>query len=47
MQNQIVNKGICLFDENNFKGTFEVQVMSMYQHLNEERSSLLTAFKGS
>lgn len=47
MQNQIVNKGICLYDANDHKNTFEIQVMSMYQHLNEERSSLLTAFKGS
>jgi predicted nucleotidyltransferase len=47
MQNQIVNSGVCLYDASNHKGAFEVQVMSMYQHLNEERSSVLTAFKGS
>jgi len=47
MQNQIINNGICLYDESHYKNTFEMQVMSMYQHLNEERSSLLTAFKGS
>lgn len=47
MQNQIVAKGRCLYDASNYKGTFEMQVMSMYQHLNEERASLLTAFKGS
>lgn len=47
MQNEIVNKGRCLYDVKNYKGKFEMQVMSMYQHLNEERSSLLTAFKGS
>jgi len=46
MQNQIINKGICLYDASSHKNTFEMQVMSMYQHLNEERSSLLTAFKG-
>jgi predicted nucleotidyltransferase len=46
MQNQIINSGICLFDASSHKGAFEMQVMSMYQHLNEERSSVLTAFKG-
>lgn len=46
MQNQIINKGTCLYDAKDYKGKFEMQVMSMYQHLNEERSSLLTAFKG-
>ncbi|ALO35115.1 hypothetical protein CMT41_10590 [Colwellia sp. MT41] len=46
MQNEIVNKGNCLYDAKDYKGEFEMQVMSMYQHLNEERSSLLTAFKG-
>lgn len=47
MQNQIVNKGVCLYDTGDYKIAFEMQVMSMYQHLNEERSSLLTEFKGS
>ena len=46
MQKEIISKGICLYDDNQFKDVFEMQVMSMYQHLNEERSELLTAFKG-
>lgn len=46
MQNEIISKGICLYDAENYQGLFEMQVMSMYQHLNEERASLLTAFKG-
>ena len=46
MQNQIIHKGSCLFDASDYQGAFEMQVMSMYQHLNDERSSLLTAFKG-
>ena len=46
MQNQIVNKGCCLYDAKDYKNAFEMQVMSMYQHLNEERSSILIAFKG-
>jgi hypothetical protein len=47
MQNQIINSGVCLFDVGNCKPTFEMQIMSMYQHLNEERASVLKAFKGS
>jgi predicted nucleotidyltransferase len=47
MQNQIINSGVCLFDESNYQPAFEMQVMSMYQHLNEERASVLKAFKGS
>jgi predicted nucleotidyltransferase len=47
MQNQIINSGVCLFDVGNYKPTFEMQIMSMYQHLNEERASVLKAFKGS
>lgn len=46
MQNQIIKKGICLYDARDYKNAFEMQVMSMYQHLNEERSSILSAFKG-
>lgn len=46
MQNQIINKGTCLYDARDYKNAFEMQVMSMYQHLNEERSSILIAFKG-
>jgi predicted nucleotidyltransferase len=47
MQNQIINSGVCLLDESSHKAIFEMQVMSMYQHLNEERASVLKAFKGS
>jgi predicted nucleotidyltransferase len=47
MQNEIIDKGKCLYDASDYKGAFEMQVMSMYQHLNYERASLLTAFKGS
>lgn len=46
MQNEIISKGICLYDAEDYQGLFEMQVMSMYQHLNEERALLLTAFKG-
>ncbi|RGP39398.1 hypothetical protein BPTFM16_02963 [Altererythrobacter insulae] len=47
MQNEIINKGICLYDAEDYQGLFEMQVISMYQHLNEERASLLAAFKGT
>lgn len=47
MQNEIINKGICLYDAEDYQGLFEMQVISMYQHLNEERASLLAAFKGA
>ncbi len=47
MQNQIINSGVCLLDTGTYKAVFEMQVMSMYQHLNEERASVLKAFKGS
>ena len=46
MQNQIIKKGICLYDARDYKNAFEMQVMSMYHHLNEERSSILSSFKG-
>lgn len=45
MQNEIINKGVCLYDESSYQTNFEIQVMSMYQHLNEERSELLSEFR--
>lgn len=46
MQKEIISKGLCLFDINGERNKFEMQVMSMYQHLNEERAELLMDFKG-
>jgi len=33
-------------DPNNVAVLFEMQVMSMYQHLNEERADILMAYIG-
>ena len=41
MQNQIIHNGICIHGAENKSALFEMQVMSMYQHLNEERSEIL------
>ena len=41
MQNQIIINGICIYDAENYAGLFEMQVMSMYQHLNDERADIL------
>lgn len=45
LKNEIIIKGLCLFDPQNFKPKFEMQVMSMYQHLNDERSEIMNKFK--
>lgn len=41
MQNQIIQQGICIYDDENKACFFEIQVMSMYQHLNAERADIL------
>ena len=41
MQNQIIMHGVCLFGDENAQCTFEMQVLSMYQRLNEERRDIL------
>lgn len=46
MQKEIISNGVCLHNSNNELELFEVQVMSMYQHLNEERADLLAEFMG-
>jgi len=45
LKNEIIIKGLCLFDPQNYKLKFEMQVMSMYQHLNDERSEIMNKFK--
>ena len=45
LKNEIIIKGLCLFDPQNHKTKFEMQVMSMYQHLNDERSEIMKDFK--
>ncbi|WP_114327140.1 type VII toxin-antitoxin system MntA family adenylyltransferase antitoxin [Candidatus Colwellia aromaticivorans] len=44
MQNQIIQKGICIYDFENSAAFFEMQVMSMYQHLNVERADILKQY---
>jgi hypothetical protein len=44
MQNQIINHGLCLYETSNSSALFEMQVMSMYQHLNDERADILAQF---
>jgi len=46
MQNEIIQQGVCIYDPNNVAALFEMQVMSMYQHLNEERADILMAYIG-
>ena len=41
MQNEIIHHGICIYDPENKAALFETQVMSMYQHLNDERAAIL------
>jgi predicted nucleotidyltransferase len=47
MQNQIIQQGICIYDDDNSACFFEIQVMSMYQHLNEERADILKQYMRS
>jgi predicted nucleotidyltransferase len=41
MQNQVIHHGMCIYDAANYVAVFEMQVMSMYQHLNVERADIL------
>ena len=41
LQNQVITHGECLYDGTAEQFKFEMQVMSMYQHLNEERAEIL------
>ncbi|WP_067101301.1 type VII toxin-antitoxin system MntA family adenylyltransferase antitoxin [Marinomonas atlantica] len=44
LQNQIIMKGELLFGSENEQTKFEMQIMSMYQHLNEERADILQEY---
>ena len=46
MQNQVIHHGICIYDAANYAALFEMQVMSMYQHLNDERAGILKQHMG-
>lgn len=41
LQKQIIEKGVLLFGNNACADVFEMKVMSMYQHLNDERADIL------
>ena len=44
LQNQVIVHGELLFGSENEQTKFEMQVMSMYQHLNEERANILQEY---
>lgn len=44
LQNQVIMNGDLLFGGENEQTAFEMQVMSMYQHLNEERAGILQEY---
>lgn len=44
IQHQVIFNGICIFNPLNKKAAFEIQVMSMYQHLNFERHDILQEY---
>lgn len=44
LQNQIIMHGKLLFGSENEQTQFEMQIMSMYQHLNEERADILQEY---
>lgn len=44
LQNQVIMNNELLFGSENEQTKFEMQVMSMYQHLNEERADILQEY---
>ena len=44
MQHQIIFNGLCVFDPFEQQASFEMQVMSMYQHLNAERADIVKEY---
>ena len=44
LQNQVIMSGELLFGSESEQTQFEMQVMSMYQHLNEERADILQEY---
>ena len=44
LQNQVIMSGELLFGSESEQAQFEMQVMSMYQHLNEERADILQEY---
>ncbi|WP_028299541.1 type VII toxin-antitoxin system MntA family adenylyltransferase antitoxin [Oceanospirillum beijerinckii] len=44
LQNQVIMHGSLLFGSENEQTKFEMQIMSMYQRLNEERADILREY---
>jgi len=44
LQMQIISTGKLLYDANNYADAFEMQVFSMYGHLQESRSEIIESF---
>jgi len=44
LQNQIIMNGELLYGNEDEQTKFEMQVMSMYQHLNEERADIIKEY---
>ncbi|REG81005.1 type VII toxin-antitoxin system MntA family adenylyltransferase antitoxin [Marinomonas pollencensis] len=44
LQNQVIMNGELLFGSESEQAKFEMQIMSMYQHLNEERADILQEY---
>jgi len=44
LQNQVIMNGELLFGSESEQVKFEMQIMSMYQHLNEERADILQEY---
>jgi predicted nucleotidyltransferase len=44
MQHQIIFNGLCIYDPFEQQVAFEMQVMSMYQHLNAERDEIVKEY---
>lgn len=44
LQNQVIMNGELLYGSENEQTKFEMQIMSMYQHLNEERADILREY---
>jgi len=47
MQNQIVMTGVCIYQVEQQLDKFTMKVMSMYQHLNDERRDIISQFYNS
>ena len=45
LQHQVIQSGKLLWGNEEEQTRFEIQVLSMYQHLNEERSGILKQYQ--